>query len=302
MIFVFCCDSEDPSQPEQVYQREVEAARACGAEVLLVDHDALVRGETSRAARRVAPRDQPESAVYRGWMVTPDQYADLYEELLRLGVRLINDPAAYRSCHYLPDSYPAIEGQTPQSVWIPATEGFETCTIMERLRVFGDRPLILKDYVKSVKHAWDEACFIPSAADAEHVARVVRGFLEWRGDDLNEGLVFREFVDLVSVGVHPRSGMPLTEEYRVVVLAGRILISFPYWEAESYQDATPPPEDWLLAIAEGVGSRFFTMDVARLQSGGWIVVELGDAQVAGIPEHADAGAFIGGLAERVPQT
>ena len=298
MIFVCCCDPDEPTQPEPAFQREVEAARAC-SDVSLIDHDALVQGEVRAAVARVAPREQREAAVYRGWMVTPDRYAELYAALAERGLDLVNDPAAYRHCHYLPDSYAAIEGVTPLSVWIPAEEGFETATILERLRVFGDRPVILKDYVKSVKHAWSDACYVPSAADAEQVARVVGNFLDWQGSDLNGGLVFRAFVDLVSVGTHPQSGMPLTEEYRVIVLGGRVLTSFPYWEAESYLGATPPPEEWLLEVAGRVRSRFFTMDVARLQDGGWIVVELGDAQVAGIPAHADAAAFIRGVRERL---
>ena len=182
-------------------------------------------------------------------------------------------------------------------MWVHRSEGFELDTLMQRLEVFGDRPLILKDYVKSLKHAWDEACFIPSASDAGHVNRVVEAFLEWQGEDLNEGLVFREFVELASVGVHPKSGMPLAEEYRAVVLDGRVLQVVPYWDAESYAGATPPPGEWLSAVAAGVQSRFFTLDVARLKSGGWIVVELGDGQVAGLPDHADVEALIQALAQ-----
>jgi hypothetical protein len=43
--------------------------------------------------------------------------------------------------------------------------------VMELLRPFGDAPLVLKDYVKSQKHAWDEACFIPSASDRKAFER-----------------------------------------------------------------------------------------------------------------------------------
>jgi hypothetical protein len=44
-------------------------------------------------------------------------------------------------------------------------------------------------------------------------------------------------------------------------------------------------------IAQNVQSRFFTMDVARRVDGNWIIVELGDAQVAGLPAKADVEAF-----------
>jgi hypothetical protein len=48
-----------------------------------------------------------------------------------------------------------------------------------------------------------------------------------------------------------------------------------------------------------VQSRFFTMDVARRLDGAWMIIELGDGQVAGLPEQADAGAFYRALAQRV---
>lgn len=302
MICVFCSDSTDPSRPEPDFLREVEAARRAGAEVLLIDHDALVRGEAGRATARVTPRAGLAVAAYRGWMVTPGQYAALYAALEGRGVRLINDPAAYRLCHHLPESYPAIAAWTPRTVWIPRADGFELPVVLERLRPFGDRPVILKDYVKSAKHAWREVCFIPSAADANEVARVVGSFLRWQGEELNEGLVFREFLPLAAVGTHPRSGMPLTEEYRLVILDGQILASFPYWDAASYAGRTPPPEEWVLTVARAVKSRFFSLDVARLESGGWIVIEVGDAQVTGIPAHADAATFVARLARTLDRS
>ena len=70
---------------------------------------------------------------------------------------------------------------------------------------------MLKDFVKSRKHEWAEACFIPSASDRASVERVVRRFLELQDDDLSEGLVFREFVEFEPLGRHPKSGMPLDQ-------------------------------------------------------------------------------------------
>jgi hypothetical protein len=42
------------------------------------------------------------------------------------------------------------------------------------------------------------------------------------------------------------------------------------------------------------------MDVARRTDGRWIVVELGDGQVAGLPDDADPGRFYGALLSRLP--
>ena len=170
---------------------------------------------------------------------------------------------------------------------------------MGLLRPFGSAPVVVKDYVKSRKHEWAEACFIPSASDRASVERVVRRFLELQGDDLSEGLVFREFVEFEPLGRHPRSEMPLTKEFRLFFLDGQPIFWTPYWDEGDYAGLAPPVE-MFAAVAGGVRSRFFTMDVAQRRDGDWMIVELGDAQVAGLPDHADVDGFYNALREHWP--
>lgn len=49
--------------------------------------------------------------------------------------------------------------------------------------------------------------------------------------------------------------------------------------------------DFFLKIAERIESNYFTMDVAKKKDGGWIIMELGDGQVAGLPDNADKDEF-----------
>ena len=161
---------------------------------------------------------------------------------------------------------------------------------MEATRPFGAAPIIVKDYVKSQKHAWREACFIPDASDRAGVERVVTRFVELQGDDLAEGLVFREYVPFERAGTHPRSGMPLAREFRLFFLDGAPLAAFPYW-AEGDYGGLAPPVDEMRPVAARVRSRFFTMDVARRADGEWMIVELGDGQVAGLPDGVDVRDF-----------
>ena len=296
MIVLFCRDPEAPRQPEPLWEREATLASELGAEVGLLDHDALVAGDlrAALAGLRVAGG----RALYRGWMLEPARYERLHEGLGERGVSLRTSPLAYRSCHYFPAGYAAIEAHTPRSVWLPEGEGLTRERIAARLAELGPGPAIVKDYVKSLKHAWEEACFIPSASAEDEALAVVERFLAWQGESLAGGLVFREFVELAALGVHPQSGMPLTEEYRAVVYEGRVLDVFPYWEAQAYPRASPPPRAWLEEVAARVESPFFTLDVARRREGGWVVIELGDAQVAGLPPQADLGAIYAGLLGR----
>ncbi|HYF61682.1 MAG TPA: ATP-grasp domain-containing protein, partial [Herpetosiphonaceae bacterium] len=225
----------------------------------------------------------------------PEQYGRLYAALLRKGWRLINDPAAYRHCHYLPESLEIIAAHTPRTIWLPLDGPPDFAALMNRLAVFGSAPLILKDYVKSRKHDWDTACFIPAADDAARVRSVVERFIALQGADLNEGLVFREFVDFQPLAAHPKSGMPLTREFRAFWADGRPICVTPYWDEVAY-DSAGPPLDRFAELAGRVRSRFWTMDLAQRPDGSWMIVELGDGQVAGLPENADPAAFLAALA------
>lgn len=149
---------------------------------------------------------------------------------------------------------------------------------------------MIKDWVKSRKHEWDEACFIPSASDMASVERVARRFMELQGDDLVGGLVFRVFETFEPLGAHQRSGMPLTKEFRLFYLDGRLLFASRYWEAVEYGDGAPPVE-MFAEVAARLRSRFFTVDVARRTDGVWRIIEIGDGQVSGLTEEASHDAF-----------
>ncbi|WP_437785502.1 ATP-grasp domain-containing protein [Sorangium sp. So ce1097] len=297
MVLLFCSDPLVPRQPDSAFAGEADAARDLGLDIGLIDFEALVAGDSRAAVRRV-PEAQGRSAVYRGWMLRPSVYADLHGALAARGVRLVNDPDAYAHGHHLPGWYPALEGHTPRSVWLPVNGDVAIDDVMSLLRPFGDGPVLLKDFVKSRKHEWAEACFIPAASDRAAVERVVRRFIELQGSDLEGGLVFREFVELAPAGRHPKSGMPLAREHRIFFLDGEPVASLRYWDEAEYEAETAAAAA-LRALAARVKSRFFTLDVAELLHGGWTVIEVGDGQVSGLPDHADRRAFYQALAARL---
>jgi ATP-grasp domain, R2K clade family 3 len=291
VLIIFCEDPLRPGQPDQAFEAEAEAVRTLGIDHGLVGYEALVNeGRPARAVRRVARAEPPRGAIYRGWMLRPSEYAALYDALMAKGIELVNSPSAYHHCHYLPESYPVIAGRTAKSVWLPLSDGFSMDAVMALLRAFGSGPVIVKDYVKSQKHYWHEACFIPSAADAAAVERVVRRFLELQGDSLNEGLVFREFVAFEPLAEHSRSGMPMTREFRMFVRDGEVRCCAPYWGEGRYEGAVPSADEFS-DVTRRVQSRFFSMDAARRRGGAWMIVELGDGQVAGLPPGISAIEF-----------
>ncbi len=290
-------DPLSPRRVDEAFDSEASAARACGWELGRVNHEALVRGDADFLVD-VPRRDVSGTAVYRGWMLRPGQYRRLYEALQARGLALVNTPEAYAHGHHLPGWYDAVREWTPRTVWTRQVEAGAEEAWMRLLEPWGDRPVLVKDFVKSRKHEWAEACFIPSARDRAAVVRVARRFLELQGEDLNEGLVFREYVELVPLEAHPRSGMPRVREFRVFVLDGRPLLVTPYWDDVDGAEAGPVLESFAEPLAR-VQSRFFTADVAQRRDGTWTLIEIGDGQVSGLPGRASLHAFFSGLKSRL---
>jgi hypothetical protein len=104
MRLVFCCDPLSPKTVDEAYRVEATAAAEIGLEHVLIDYEALANdGQSDRAIRRVPAQDEVTVGMYRGWMMTPPQYRLLYDALLAKGIQLLNDPDAYRHCHWLPE-------------------------------------------------------------------------------------------------------------------------------------------------------------------------------------------------------
>ena len=296
MTIIFCADPLQPNRPDRAFAAEVEAAENAGLSWQIVNFERLTRDQNaSRAIARVDAATSPGLAIYRGWMLRPDDYRALYDALQTRNLLLINSPDAYRHCHLLPASYDRIEAHTPRTIWLPLPECLDENKVRAALQTWGDKPVIVKDYVKSRKHEWHEACFIPDACDDVAALRVVARFLELQGDDLIGGLVFREYVELKTIGAHARSQMPLSREFRLFFLNGRLLTAANYWTQGDYSGEAPPLA-MFQELAFRVGSRFFSMDVAQKTDGDWIVVELGDGQVAGLPDENAAPEFYRKLA------
>jgi hypothetical protein len=293
---LFCNDMFDPKMPDPDFVEEFNAAKNAGLATLLLSFEDLTKEkDAALATKRIRSGTDSETVIYRGWMLKPYDYTLLYDALLLKNYRLINTPAEYKNCHYLPDSYPFIEKHTPKTTWVKIeNDQVDYAKIFNAIKPFGNAPLVIKDYVKSQKHYWDTACFIPSAADKEKVKSIISTFIQLQGEGLNEGIVIREFVPLNDIAIHSKSGMPLKQEYRLFFLNKKLIGVYDYWEEGNYTDE-PIPLDLFKGMANNIESNFFSMDIAKTTNGEWIIIELGDGQVAGLPDKADKDAFYAAL-------
>lgn len=305
MNLLFCDNPfEDKPGVDPDYMEELLSAQQNGFTVHLFSFELLVnQSDVAGALKRIKTADTLQDIIYRGWMLKPVQYAVLYESLLSRNYKLINSPTEYQNCHYLPDSYPFIADLTPRTTWLKVDNlqpDYEE--IFRQIELFGASPLIIKDYVKSQKHYWDSACFIPSAADKSKARSVIDKFIALQNTDLNEGLVIREFVALNDLTIHTKSGMPLKQEYRLFFCRGNLLGCYDYWEEGDYLAVEKPPLDDFREVSQKIESHFFSMDVAKTKAGQWVIIELGDGQVAGLPEKADMVQFYAALHNAISVT
>jgi len=287
---VIFCDNLIDRKVDPDFDEEYRVAVQEDFQVDLISFEELSNSNISKAIARVRAQDTLQLAIYRGWMIKPAQYSSLYEALLKKNIQLINTPEEYTTCHYLPYSYPFIKEHTPRTVWLELTGAINYNDVLALTASFKDDPIIIKDFVKSQKHHWEEACYIPRASDHDTVTRITAKFLELQGTDLNEGLVFRKFEELEFLTNHSKSNMPLTKEFRLFFLYGKLIQVFNYWDEGDYGDTTPDLSAFK-DIAQKIKSNFFTMDIAKKKHGDWIIMELGDGQVSGLPDNADKPLF-----------
>ena len=287
MRFLYPADMLYLADVDLDYITERDVAARHGIEWSLLDVESAMRGEAEKAVKKVAPADNPvacfTTCIYRGWMLSHENYTKLYHALLHKGLMLINLPKQYVNCHHLPNWYPLMGSMTPTSMWsngVPDDDFINGAYLR-----FSDSGAVVKDYVKSRKHDWDTACFIPPGSTPEKFKEVIENFVRLQGPDMTGGVVVRQYEDLAKIPGNYHK-MPLSLEYRIWVLYGQVIAVMPYWDNGSYKVEAPDIAQFLPYI-EKVRSDFFTMDVAQRTDGQWDVMELGDGQVSGIPIRCD---------------
>ena len=288
---LFCESPFQENKVDEDFEDQFISAKENGFKTLLFNFEDLTSGDRfSIATKRIKQNEELVNVIYRGWMLTPKQYSILYNDLFSKNFKLINTVEEYQNCHYLPDSLKFIKNRTPKTVFEKFENEKSIDNLIEKSKIFGQNPVILKDYVKSEKHDWETACFVGDASDTDKLKKSISKLVELRDKYLNEGIVVREFVELNDLTIHSKSGMPLTEEYRLFFFNKKLIGIYDYWEEGEY-NFTKPNTTEFEGIAKLIDSNFFSMDIARQKNGELIIIELGDGQVAGLPAKTNRNEF-----------
>lgn len=235
-------DPFNKSSPDDAYADEFATFKALGWGISLFSFEEFEEGDFK--PRPALPLDA--LVVYRGWMLSPEDYGRLSDSIAAKGARLNTTPAQYQLCHYISGWYEICRELTIPSVF--ATEESNFVEILNNLKW---EKYFVKDFVKSLSNARGSV-----AETVEEVAEVVGQLRHFRGK-IDGGICIREFIEI----------NPDTEE-RYFVFNGT---------AHGREEKIPKIVAEVAAI---IKSPFFSVDVVEKKQGGHLVIELGDGQVS----------------------
>jgi len=274
MDWLFAYLSTLDHKTEINWREEAEAAEEAGFRCQSFDFEAFIDGDFDRAFDGL-PDGEGQPIGYRGWILKEEEYQSLEDELAARDYRLLTSTHEYCNACFLPNYFEHIESITPPAVWTWSDDLEEA---WEAAQTLGPPPYLLKDHVKSVKEAWLDACFVPEEADQKQFNEIAGKFVELRADRFEQGFVIRPFLPFKRVGLSG-FGYPLIEEYRLFFWGGKLLLADTYHEVECVEQDFSQFE----FLGQRIDSPFFTVDVARRDSGELVVIELGDGGVSGMP-------------------
>jgi hypothetical protein len=275
--------SEDsPDRPQSPSAKEnrtaTEVARLLGFRVYYIPGDFEECGTAENALAYVPPQECETPGVWIGFIPTPDQYEQIYEEALRKNIRLLNSTAEHLEAQEFDRAYPHLTGLTPESVIITSPDECRSA-----LDVVG-LPAFIKGAVQSRKSRGWKACVAETLEEAE---RLTASYLSLEGRSRGR-VVIRRLVKLRHEQSSPQ-GFPFGREYRVFLYRDRVLAYGYYWEGDDpLKEVTRSEEGQILTLAveaaRRIGTPLVAIDIGQLESGEWIVIESGDAQFAGVSQ------------------
>lgn len=143
----------------------------------------------------------------------------------------------------------------------------------------------VKGDVNSVKASWSEFCYAENLSQLQTVVENVKNHAVTGG----QNVIIRPFVHFRNFGF-VNGSQPLTNERRVFVLDGNVVADVFYWSSQVDRVGTPEPLSWDCyyefrdaTIAHlNLDEYFVAFDFAELPDGSWQLVEINDANMAGL--------------------
>lgn len=149
-------------------------------------------------------------------------------------------------------------------------------------------PLVIKGRTNSRKSQWSTKMY---AKDRQTGIKVAA---ELATDPLigPQGLIYRQYVPLKTLGRDEITGIPWANEWRIFLHQETILSAGYYWSSapeEVHKMAELSPKGLeLIASMAPIATQcatFYIMDIAETEAGDWILIEMNDGQMGGLSEN-----------------
>jgi ATP-grasp domain, R2K clade family 3 len=246
MWFLFPSDYFNLKQADPAYAEEFTHLQNLGLPVSVISLEALSSG-----VAKIFPAPDPGSKlIYRGWMLSAEDYALLTNAVSNTGAEMWISLDEYLSTHHLPNWYPLIDDLTPATHWFSIEDDLESA-----IAKLGWSKFFIKDYVKSLKTSIGSIINKPS-----EISQVVAEMQKFRGT-IEGGICVRQFEDFI----------PATEQ-RYFVINSRAFAAAPDAKIPAIVDE----------CARRIEGKFFSIDAIERRDGCHRIVEIGDGQVSGL--------------------
>lgn len=244
MRFLFPSDYFNFKKVDEAYLEQVNCLQNIGFKTSVICLEAL----GSKSVKIFPIPESGAKLIYRGWMITPDEYSLLINAVRSAGGEALISHDEYLATHYLPNWYPLICDLTPETHFFSVDDNLESA-----LSGLGWNRFFIKDYVKSLKTSVGAIINEPSA-----IKTVVSQMQKFRSN-IEGGLCVRQVEDFI-----------LETEKRYFVIHGRSFAPLPDEEVPEIVEE----------CAKRIDSKFFSVDVVERRDGEERVVEIGDGQVS----------------------
>ena len=244
-------------------------------DIILFNYDEWLAGEKIRLKQT---GDISQKTVYRGWMLKPEDYGRLYQELQRNDIELITSPREYENMHLFPNVYPYIKDDTAGLM-----EFKDRVVDIDAVKKRFDK-FMVKDSVKSVKGT-EFPAFFDQNISQEKFDQWMEIFYKYRGDLLTGGICIKEYMELMRYGDKTNEVRAFYADHQILSISRNSL-------QPDY--AEMPPEDLIEKYAN-LDSPYYTIDYAELSDGSWKIIEAGDGGVSGLSPGQDMEAYFRAL-------
>ena len=216
-----------------------------------------------------------EIVLYRGWIITQEQYNFINYEIQRLGGKLAVSPEEYRFTQFNRDGFgyngwtDVLKDFTPKTIRVKYDQEIDLDHISSQLTF----PLIVKGSSKSVKDDWDNSMFIKDVDDFWRVIRNYKNYVSKSEDDM---IMLREFENFVP-----------DEEYRLWFFQGELQRSeiHPLFNGEYNHSMIDNSSDIIKAVKSfsvDNNIQLITVDIVKDTQDNVRIIECGSGMVSSI--------------------